>query len=130
MRDELELSEADRQYEEAFKAHYDIMDLALALKLYRGVIDIFPDTLQAESSRLQLLKIVHAAIPPEDLLDTLQELATAHLESKAPTGRKGDDSRRRAFGQGADRGSAGREQERQQAEIQPRAKKRRRGSII
>lgn len=130
MRDEFEQTEADLRYEEACTAHYDIRDLALAIKLYRGVIDVFPNTLQAESARLQLLKIVDAVVPVMEILDTLQELAAAHLESEAPDGPRADEGRRRALRHEEDRDWDRREQERQHAEIRRRVKEHRRGPFI
>ena len=103
MRDESEPSEADRRYEEAHEAHYRIKDLGLALKLYRGVMDVFPNTLQAESARLQLLKIVYAAVPMMTIVDTLQTLATAHIESGASDGAGDDAGRRRGLRHAQDR---------------------------
>ena len=130
MRDESDPSEADRRYEEAYETHYDIMDLGLALKLYRGVIDVFPNTLQAESARLQLLKIVDAVVPIPAILDSLQTLATAHLEATASDGVGEGRRRQGGLRHAQDKEWDRRQGERQSAEIHRRVKEHRRGPFI
>jgi len=130
MREEIESTEADWRYEEAYTAHYDVMDLTLALILYRGVIDVFPNTLQAESARLQLLKIVDAVVPIAEILDTLQTLATAHLESNAPDGPLEDSRQQRGLRHQQDRDWEKSQHESRRAEIRRRVKEHRRGPFI
>ena len=130
MREEIELTEADWRYEEAYAAHYEILDLRLALILYRGVIDVFPNTLQAESARLQLLKIVDAVVPITEILDTLQTLATTHLESKAQNSPSEDPVQQHGLRHQQDREWEISQRASRHAEIQRRVKEHRRGPFI
>ncbi len=130
MREEIELTEADWRYEEAYAAHYEILDLRLALMLYRGVIDVFPNTLQAESARLQLLKIVDAVVPIAEILDTLQTLATTHLESNAQEPLPADRLPQPGLRHQQDREWEISQLESRHAEIRRRVKEHRRGPFI
>jgi len=130
MREDMEPTEADWCYEEAYTAHYDIMDLPLALTLYRGVIDVFPNTLQAESARLQLLKIVDAVVPIAEILDTLQTLATTHLETSTPGYPPKDRRRQRGLRHQQDRVWEESQLASRRAEIRRRVQEHRRGPFI
>lgn len=127
---ENEPTEADWRYDEAYSAHTDVMDLTLALILYRGVIDVFPNTPQAESARLQLLKIVDAVVPTTEILDTLQNLAITRLEANVPDDAQEDHSQQRGLRHQQDREWEKSQRESRRVEIQRRVMEHRRGPFI
>lgn len=77
--DDLRSQEA-RAYAAAYAAHYSERDLAAALQLYRDRIASHAGTPEARYSRTQIQNIVHALVPPQELLDAQLELAFAQLE--------------------------------------------------
>ena len=84
MRYGTELTESGLHYAEAYAAHYTRRDLPAALQLYREVVESYPDTQEAEFSRMQVRNIVHAVVPQEELLDAEIDLARGHLEPLCP----------------------------------------------
>jgi hypothetical protein len=89
MRNNTELTEAGRQYAEAYAAHYTGRDLPVALQLYRKVMASHPDAREASYSRTQVQNIVNTVVPKQELLDAQIELARAHFEHEgAPDARR------------------------------------------
>lgn len=80
MSDDREMTEAERDYEIAYSAHYTDRDLAVALGLYRAIIASHAGAREAGYSREQVRNIVHATVPKQELLDATAELARVHLE--------------------------------------------------
>jgi hypothetical protein len=83
MRNETELTEAGKQYAEAYAAHYTTKDLHEALELYKGIMAEHPNTKEAEYSRTQIQNIVQSVVPKERLLDAQVELALTCLRSQS-----------------------------------------------
>jgi len=75
MRNHTTFTEAGKQYAEAYAAHYTKKNMLDALKLYKNVIDAYPDTKEAEYSRTQIQNIVQNVVPKQKLLDAQVELA-------------------------------------------------------
>ena len=84
MRYGTELTESGLHYAEAYAAHYTRRDLPAALELYREVVESYPDTQEAEFSRMQVHNIVNAAVSKEELLAAEIDLARGHLEATCP----------------------------------------------
>ena len=83
MRNETELTEAGKQYAEAYAAHYTTKDLYEALELYKGIMAEHPNTKEAEYSRTQIQNIVQSVVPKQRLLDAQVELALTYLRSQS-----------------------------------------------
>ena len=84
MRNETEqLTEAGKQYAEAYAVHYTTKDLHEALELYKGIMAEHPNTKEAEYSRTQMHNIVKSVIPAEALLAAEVELTVTHLRADA-----------------------------------------------
>lgn len=83
MRNEAELTEANRQYATAYAAHYTEHDLPAAMRLYKQVMASHPNDPEAEYSRVQIQNIVNAVVPKQELLDAQTELAFTHLKHSA-----------------------------------------------
>jgi hypothetical protein len=80
MRNEIEPTEACREYTKAYTAHYIGRNLPLALRLYKKLMTLHPSTREAAYSRMQVQNIVNAVIPKQELLDAQMELAFARFE--------------------------------------------------
>jgi hypothetical protein len=80
MRNETELTEAGKQYAEAYAAHYTTKDLHKAIK---GIKAAHPNTKEAEYSRTQIQNIVQSVVPNQRLLDAQVELALTCLRSQS-----------------------------------------------
>jgi hypothetical protein len=83
MGSETELTEADKQYAEAYATHYTTKDLHEAIDLYRGIMAAHPNTKEAEYSRTQILNIVQSVVPKQRHLDAQVELALTCLRSQS-----------------------------------------------
>jgi len=83
MRNETELTKANRQYAEAYATHYTEHDLPSAMRLYQQVMASHPSDPEAEYSRVQIKNIVNAVVPKQELLDAQMELALTHFEHSA-----------------------------------------------
>ena len=84
MRNETEqLTEAGKQYAEAYASHYTTKDLHEALELYKAIMAEHPNTKEAEYSRTQIQNIVQSVVPKQRLLDTQVELAFTCLRSQS-----------------------------------------------
>lgn len=83
MRNATAHTDANRQYAAAYAAHYTEHDLPSALRLYKQVMASHPSDPEAEYSRVQILNIVNAVIPRQELLDAQMEMAVAHFERGA-----------------------------------------------
>lgn len=81
MRNNAELTEATRQYTEAYSAHYTTRNLPLAMQLYQQVITSHPSDRVAEYSRDQIQNIVKAVIPKQNILDAQIDLALSHFQT-------------------------------------------------
>ena len=79
MRNDTRLTEAGRQYADAYAAHYTGRDLPVALQLYRKVMASHPDAREASYSRTQVQNIVDTVVPKQELMDAQIELAVAHF---------------------------------------------------
>ena len=82
MRNEAELTEANREYALAYAAHYTEHDLPSAMRLYRQVMGSHPSNPEAEYSRVQIQNIVNAVVPKQELLDAQMELALTYFEHR------------------------------------------------
>ena len=80
MPNDIELTEAGRQYAAAYAAHYTGHDLLKALQLYSKVMAAHPGGQEAGYSCAQVHNIVNTVVPKQELLDAEMELALAHLE--------------------------------------------------
>ena len=83
MRNETELTEANRQYVAAYAAHYTEHDLPSAMRLYKQVMAAHPSDPEAEYSREQIQNIVNAVVPKQELLDVQMDLALTYFEHSA-----------------------------------------------
>jgi hypothetical protein len=72
-------TEAGEQYASAHHGHYKTKDLADALGRYRAVMSAHPEALEAGYSRAQILNIVGAVVPQQELFDAHLVLALAHV---------------------------------------------------
>ena len=63
MRNEIELTEAGRQYAAAYAPHYTGRASPLALQLYRKLMASHPIGRESHYSRTQIQNIVHAVVP-------------------------------------------------------------------
>ena len=84
MKNDTDLSRAVQQYAEAYSTHYKAKDLQEALRLYEGIMNKHPDTLEAEYSRVQIRNIVKRVVPLQEIEDAQVLLAHAHLEREIP----------------------------------------------
>ena len=84
MRNDTELTDAGRQYAEAYAAHYKGRDLLAALQLYLKVMASHPGAPEAGYSREQVQNIAGAVVPKQELLDVQVRLAVARLEHGGP----------------------------------------------
>lgn len=82
MRNETVPTEASRQYEAAYAAHYTGRDLPVALQLYKKLMASHPTAQEAGYSRTQVQNIVNAVVPKQELLDAQMELVLVHFERK------------------------------------------------
>ena len=80
MKKQTESTEASRQYDAAYAAHYTGRDLPLALQLYKELMSAYPNAREAGYARMQVQNIVNAVIPKQALLDAQTELARIHFE--------------------------------------------------
>jgi hypothetical protein len=83
MKNDTALTEAGKQYAEAYAAHYTTKDLHEALELYKGVMAAHPNTKESEYSRTQIQNIVQSVVPKQKLLDAQVELALTCLRSQS-----------------------------------------------
>jgi hypothetical protein len=83
MKNETELTEAGKQYAEAYAAHYTTKNLHEALELYNGIVAAHPNTKEAEYSRTQIQNIVQSVVPKQRLLDAQLEMALTCLRSQS-----------------------------------------------
>ena len=79
MKNDTRLTEAGRQYAEAYAAHYTARDLPVALQLYRKVMASHPGAEEAGYSRTQVQNIVNTVVPKQELMDAQIERAVAHF---------------------------------------------------
>ena len=84
MINDIELTEAGRQYAAAYAAHYTGRDLPVALQLYKKVMASYPSAQEAGYSRMQVQNIVNTVVPKQELLDAQIELALARFERDGP----------------------------------------------
>ena len=68
-----------RDYAKAYATHYSQRDLLAALGFYGDVIELHPESDEAEYSRSQMRNIVKAVVPAQELLDSQLELVRRHL---------------------------------------------------
>ena len=82
MRNKTELTEAGKQYTEAYAMHYTTKDLHKSIDLYRGIMATHPNTKEAEYSRTQIQNIVQSVVPKQRLFNAQVELALTCLRSQ------------------------------------------------
>lgn len=75
---------AAQRYADAYKTHYVKRDLPRALQLYRQLLVSDAGTVESAYTRTQVLNIVNAVVPKEELLDANVALALVHLEGEPP----------------------------------------------
>jgi len=80
MPDDLATAEPARAYAAAYAAHYRERDLPLALRLYTKLIASHSGSRESSYARVQLLNIVNAVVPSDEILGVQLELARARLE--------------------------------------------------
>lgn len=80
MRTETEPTEASRQYEAAYAAHYTGRDLPLALQLYEKLMASHPSAQEAAYARMQVQNIVNAVVPKPELMEAQIKLVRVHFE--------------------------------------------------
>jgi hypothetical protein len=83
MRNKTELTEAGKQYTEAYAVHYTTKDLHKAIDLYKGIMATHPNAKEAEYSRTQIQNIVQSVVPKQRLLDAQVEVAITCLRSQS-----------------------------------------------
>jgi len=83
MRNKAELTEAGKQYTEAYAMHYSTKDLHKSIDLYRGIMATHPNAKEAEYSRTQIQNIVQSVVPKQRLLDAQVEVALTCLRSQS-----------------------------------------------
>lgn len=79
--------EAHRQYTAAHGAHYGAKDLGRALDLYRAVLSAYPESLEAGYSRSQILNLVKAVVPEQELFAAQVGLVSRRLGDRSAAGR-------------------------------------------
>ncbi len=79
MKNEIEFTEAGREYAAAYAAHYTERDLPGALRMYVNLIASHPDEQEATFSRAQVQNIVNTVVPKQELFEVQVNLAAAHF---------------------------------------------------
>jgi len=79
------VTEAGRQYAVAYALQYATKDLHEAFTLYRCVMAAYPDTPEADYSRMQIMNIATSVVPKQELLDAQVALTLAHFEHEKAT---------------------------------------------
>ncbi len=67
-------TEPSKQYSVAYETHYTEQDLREAVNQCVGLIDMHPNSVEAEYSRTQIQNIVKAVVPDDELLSSLVQL--------------------------------------------------------
>ena len=80
MKNQMEPTEASRQYAAAYAAHYTGRDLPLALQLYKQLLSAYPNAQEAGYARMQVQNIVNAVVPKQTLVEAQIELVRTHFE--------------------------------------------------
>ena len=83
MKSETKLTEAAKQYLEAYEEHYTTKDLIKAINLYKGIMAAHPNAKEAEYSQTQIQNIVKSLVPNQRLLDAQVELTLTCLRSQS-----------------------------------------------
>jgi hypothetical protein len=82
LKKETVVTDAHRQYCEAYEMHYERKkDLYTALGIYKAVVAAYPGTREEENSRQQILNIVREVVPKEVLYDAQLNLALNYAKS-------------------------------------------------
>jgi hypothetical protein len=77
----IELTEAGRQYAAAYEIHYGSKNLRKAFELYKKILTDHPDTKEAGYAKSQIQNIVNTIVPKEERLDSQMDLAAAIFEN-------------------------------------------------
>ncbi len=77
----IDVTDASREYAAAYAAQYTARDLLLALRLYRQLLRSHPGTRESDYSRMQVQNIVRAVVPGQELLEAELDLAQARLSA-------------------------------------------------
>ena len=80
MKDEIEPTEASRQYAVAYAAQYSERDLPLALRHYQQLLASHADSQEAGYARSQVRNIVNTVVPKQELQDVQMNLLLAHFQ--------------------------------------------------
>ncbi|ETX05972.1 MAG: hypothetical protein ETSY2_19870 [Candidatus Entotheonella gemina] len=81
MRNNIEPTEASRQYAAAYAAHYTGRDLPLAFQLYKELMVSHPSTQEAGYARMQVQNLINSVVPKQELLDAQIERLLAYFEN-------------------------------------------------
>ena len=81
MKNKTVLTEAGRQYAEAYEKHYSGKDLYAALQIYKGVAASYPDSKEAEYSRSQIQNIIRDVVPGDVLYVTQLDMALKYANN-------------------------------------------------
>ena len=79
MKKEKTTIEAFQMYATAHAAHYKTKDLQKAITLYEDVLKAHPHTKEAVYSRTQIQNIAKSVVPQQELFESQNALAQAHL---------------------------------------------------
>lgn len=81
MNNNIDVTDASRDYAAAYAAQYTARDLPLALRLYRQLMRSRPSTAEFDYSRMQVRNIVRDVVPRQELLEAELDLAEARLNA-------------------------------------------------
>ena len=74
-------AESSKQYTIAYETHYTDRDLREALNKYVALIDMYPNSVEAEYARTQIENIAKVVVPDDELLSALVQLLHSRFES-------------------------------------------------
>ncbi len=73
--------EPSEQYTVAYESHYVDQNLREALDRYVALIDMHPNSVEADYSRTQIQNIAKAVVPEDEILCSLVQLVRKRFES-------------------------------------------------
>ena len=77
-------TESGKLYAVAYESHYTTKDLHKALRLYRDIINEFPNMPEAAYALTQIQNIVNSVVPQQVLLDAQIELVLTCISHEEP----------------------------------------------
>jgi hypothetical protein len=90
MRHNNETSDVLRKYANAYAVHHTEMDLHEALGLYREILDMYPDTMEARNANLQIHSIVMLLVHAPSIWGEYDNRPPFHVETPRPPNGKCD----------------------------------------